>query len=194
VKIAVGWMNFLITADLRILAATVNGNAALDSCGVAAIHIHFPARASEAFARIVDRLALCIGLCKRWLHAGSLKRDPCALEFLTRSNLDDHIQSVANEAQSGSKSESSNAISRKLGSIRVAFPPSSQRASELDRSRTKKEQPATGACFSPSAIKGLICHRCSGGRPHVRPSAIPSKPAKAEAAVIHIHINKRAVL
>ena len=134
-------------------------------------------------------------LCERRLDSESLKRDPRALEFLASANLDDlHVQSVANEAHSGSKSGSSSAISRNLGSIRVALPPSSQRASELDRSRTKMGQPATGACFSPSAIKGLICHRCSGGRPHVRPSAIHSKPAKAEAAVIHIHINKRAVL
>ena len=60
-------------SDLRILAATVDNDAALDGGSVVAIYVHFTRAASEALARIVGGLALCIGRCKRWLDARSLK-------------------------------------------------------------------------------------------------------------------------
>ena len=114
-------MIFLITRDLRILSATVDDDAALDGGSVVAIYVHFARAASEASARIVDCLLLCIGRCKRWLDAGSLKRDPCAFEFLRWSNFDDlHALSVANDAHNGSRSGSSSAISLNLASISVA--------------------------------------------------------------------------
>ena len=72
-------MIFLIAADLRILAATVDDDAALDGGSVVAIDVHFARAASEALARIVDCLLLRIGRCKRWLYTGSLKRNPCKL-------------------------------------------------------------------------------------------------------------------
>ena len=59
-------------SDLRILPATVDNDAALDRDSFV-IHPHFTRAASEALARIVGGLALCIGRCKRWLNARSLK-------------------------------------------------------------------------------------------------------------------------
>ena len=49
-------MVFSIAGDLRILAATVDDNAALDGDVVVAKHMHFPCAASEASTRIVDSL------------------------------------------------------------------------------------------------------------------------------------------
>ena len=51
--------------------------------------MHFARAASEALARIVDGLLLGIGRCKRWLNTGTLKRNPCAFEFLRWANFDD---------------------------------------------------------------------------------------------------------
>jgi hypothetical protein len=49
--------------------------------------VHFARAASEALARIGDCFALCIGRCKRWLNAGSLKRNPRAFELLAGQNF-----------------------------------------------------------------------------------------------------------
>ena len=77
----------------RVLASPVNDDAALDGYTVIAKHMHFARAASETLARIVNRLLLCIGRCKRWLNTGSLKRNPRAFEFLTWPNFDDlHLQ------------------------------------------------------------------------------------------------------
>ena len=66
----------LLTANLRILATTIDDDAAIDSCVVVAIDVHFAGTTSEASARIVDGLLLCIGRCKRWLDTRSLECDP----------------------------------------------------------------------------------------------------------------------
>jgi hypothetical protein len=96
---------FLITVASRVLAATVDDNAALDGRVVGAKDVHFARAASEAIVRIVDRFLLRVGCCERWLNAWSLKRNPCAFEFLTGSNLDNrHRYSMANDTPSGSKS------------------------------------------------------------------------------------------
>ena len=82
-------MIFLVPADLRILTATVDDDAALDNYAVVAIHTHFARAASEALARIVGCLLSGIGRCKRWLDTGTLKRNPCTFEFLRRPEFDD---------------------------------------------------------------------------------------------------------
>jgi hypothetical protein len=80
---------FSITGDVRILATTVDDDAALDRGSVVAIDMHFTRAASEALARIVGGFALRIGRCKRWLDTRSLKRNPRAFEFIAWANLDD---------------------------------------------------------------------------------------------------------
>jgi hypothetical protein len=74
-------------ADLRISAATVNDDGALDGCSVVVIYTHFARAPPEAPARAADGLLLCIGRCKRWRDAGSLKRNPRALELLAGQNF-----------------------------------------------------------------------------------------------------------
>src|SRR5207249_2705978 len=96
---------------LRILAATVNSDLALDRCSVVVIYVNFARAASEALTGSRLPWALHRGRCKRRLYTGSLKREPCVLEFLRWPNFYDHVESVANEAHSGSKSGSSSAIS-----------------------------------------------------------------------------------
>ncbi len=188
-------MNLSVTDDLRILAATVNGDLALDGDSVISVNVNLAATPAKAAPRIINRVLLSVRIGKPWLYAWSLNETHAPVNLLDgRTSITFMVHFAASNAQSGSKSGSFSAISRNLGAIRVALPLQVSALPELDRSRAKMGQPATGACFSPSAIKGLICHRSSGGRPHVRPSTISSKPAKAEAAVIHIHINKRAVL
>ena len=71
------------------MAATVNDDAALNHLARFLVDLHFARATSEASARILDRLAFCIGRRERWLNAGSLKRDPRVLEFLASANLDD---------------------------------------------------------------------------------------------------------
>lgn len=66
-------MIFSISADLRILPATVDNDAALDGYTVVAINMHFARTASEALARVIDGLLLGIGRCKRWLDEARRK-------------------------------------------------------------------------------------------------------------------------
>jgi hypothetical protein len=95
------------STDLRILAATVDGDLALDGGSVVAIYVHFPCGASEASAGVIYCFLLPVRRCKRLLNPRSLKRNPRAFESLTGSNLDDfHALSVANDVHSGSKSGS----------------------------------------------------------------------------------------
>jgi len=64
---------FYSPPGLRVLAATVNDDLALDGCSVLAKYTYFACATSEASTRIIDRLALCIGRCKRWLNPWRLK-------------------------------------------------------------------------------------------------------------------------
>ena len=57
--------------------------------------MNLTATPAKAASCIINRVLFSIRVGKRWFDAWRLKRDPCALEFLARSNFDDHIQSVA---------------------------------------------------------------------------------------------------
>jgi len=74
---------------MRILAAIVDDNAALDGRVVGVKDVHFACAASEAISRIVDRFLLRVGRRERWLDAGSLECDSGPVEFITWSDLDD---------------------------------------------------------------------------------------------------------
>jgi hypothetical protein len=67
---------------LRILAAVVNDDAALDGCSVVVINVNFARAASESVDGQSIALGFASGRCKRRFYTRRLKCDPRALEFL----------------------------------------------------------------------------------------------------------------